>query len=206
MTGWWTSRTESSSSLWSRYCDPTSPLPSCTPSPWPHWETLHSQHTVEVNFKEKMNALFSHLTTDQYVDDDDIRSLLFGDYMKGKDEQRLYDEVEDIKSLRTVSVQCYATLLRSAAVCLFGQKMEHYLEDYNLMSKAPMDLVMFRFAIEHISRISRILKQPNGHALLVGQSPLSEGTRTAAITFDLCRNWGQWSSECSETGGFHRRF
>ena len=42
------------------------------------------------------------------------------------------------------------------------------MEDYNLMSKAPMDLVMFRFAIEHVSRLSRVLKQPNGHCLCVG--------------------------------------
>lgn len=46
--------------------------------------------------------------------------------------------------------------------------MEDYLVDYNGMSKRPMNLAMFLFAVEHVSRICRILTQPGGHLLLVG--------------------------------------
>jgi len=59
---------------------------------------------VEAQFKDKMNLLFSHITGDSKTDvtDDDIRSLMFGDYLnKGKSE-KLYDEIQNLDELREV--------------------------------------------------------------------------------------------------------
>lgn len=46
--------------------------------------------------------------------------------------------------------------------------MEEYMEDYNERSTTKMKLVLFMDAIEHACRISRILRQPLGNALLLG--------------------------------------
>lgn len=42
------------------------------------------------------------------------------------------------------------------------------MEDYNQFSTTKMKLVLFMDAIEHVCRISRILRQPLGNALLLG--------------------------------------
>lgn len=58
-------------------------------------------------------------------------------------------------------------------------KMEYYLNEYNLLHKTPLNLVLFKFALEHISRVSRVLLQDSGHALLVGIG--GSGRRSATI-------------------------
>ncbi|GIY63283.1 dynein heavy chain 3, axonemal [Caerostris darwini] len=103
--------------------------------------------TVNEQFKQPMNKFLTHLTTET-LNDSDIRNLFFGDYMLPDEEVKVYDEVADLEKLTIV--------------------MNGYLDDYNQMTKTPMHLVLFQFAIEHVSRISRVLKQDNGHVLLVG--------------------------------------
>lgn len=55
---------------------------------------------------------------------------------------RMYDEVTDITALFA--------------------RVEEFLVDHNAMSKRPMSLAVFLYAVEHVSRCCRVLKQPGG--------------------------------------------
>ncbi|XP_024377701.2 uncharacterized protein [Physcomitrium patens] len=91
------------------------------------------------------------------------KHLIFCDFLTPGAEPRIYEKVDDISSLQKVA--------------------ELYLEEYNTVSNAPMKLVLFLDAIEHISRICRVIRLPLGNALLlgIGGSGRQSLTRLAAF-------------------------
>ncbi|KAJ9531756.1 hypothetical protein QJQ45_021904, partial [Haematococcus lacustris] len=93
------------------------------------------------------------------------RQLVFGDFMRMglEREERKYEEVTD--STRLISV------------------LEDYLDDYNLAATNRLSLVFFTDAVDHITRIARILRQPRGNAMLVGVGGSGKSSLTRFATF-----------------------
>jgi dynein heavy chain len=77
-----------------------------------------------------------------------IEPIIFGDFLVPGADPKIYTEIRDMRRLVKLA--------------------DEYLEDYNSTSQTPMKLVMFLDAIEHVSRICRIIRQPGGNALLLG--------------------------------------
>jgi hypothetical protein len=66
------------------------------------------------------------------------------------------------------------------------QVLDDALDDYNLSNPTQMKLVFFRDAIEHVTRIKRILRQPRGNAMLVGVG----GSGKQSLTRTACHMAG----------------
>ncbi|XP_017769725.1 PREDICTED: dynein heavy chain 7, axonemal-like [Nicrophorus vespilloides] len=121
------------------------------------YNTLHD--VARSRLEENLNTLFKKLYRNKSrfsktaltgieaykIGEMELRELVYCDFIN---DHRWYMEVDDLEMLREV--------------------VEGYLREYNSMSKKPMNLVLFQFAIEHLTRICRIVKQPRNHALLVG--------------------------------------
>jgi dynein heavy chain len=100
-------------------------------------------------------AAFPHITgagdaASGALDREAVRSVFFGSYMTPDVEppERKYAEIQDVPKVLST--------------------LEEYLADFNGLSKRPMNLAIFLYCAEHISRICRLLSQPGGSMLLVG--------------------------------------
>ncbi|KAJ8964394.1 hypothetical protein NQ317_006775 [Molorchus minor] len=116
---------------------------------------------------------------DEQLGPQHIRNLFYGNYGNPDSDAKIYDEITDMNDLVRV--------------------MEYYLGEYNMVSKTPMNLVMFKFAIEHVSRVSRVLMQPNGSVLLVGIG--GSGRHSSAKLAASMAEYGMFEIELTKTYG-----
>ncbi|KAM6980842.1 dynein axonemal heavy chain 1 [Aplochiton taeniatus] len=112
--------------------------------------------------------------------------VLFGDFMIPGADNKVYQLIEDQSKMARV--------------------MEEYMDDYNQISTTKMKLVLFMDAMQHVCRISRILRQPLGNALLLGVGGSGRQSLTKLAThisdyecfqIELSKNYGltEWRED-----------
>ena len=90
------------------------------------WLIKYLKEVTKDKFDIGFDKLFEALdmNNDGVVEEDDLRSLMFCDFVDPKNDQKPFVEVDSVDKLRLV--------------------VENYLDEYNNVSKKPMNLVMFR--------------------------------------------------------------
>ncbi|XP_011803966.1 PREDICTED: dynein heavy chain 10, axonemal [Colobus angolensis palliatus] len=102
--------------------------------------------------KQLVQQHLGDLVTEHFNDDVEVvmrDPILFGDFRMAlhEGEPRIYEDIQDYE----------------AAKALFQEILEEYNE-----SNTKMNLVLFDDALEHLTRVHRIIRMDRGHALLVG--------------------------------------
>ncbi|EDO35852.1 predicted protein [Nematostella vectensis] len=116
--------------------------------------------------RETVSGYISSLVDQNFSEHTDIAMrdpCLFGDYRNTLTEDpRLYEDVVDYDATKAI--------------------FEEILEEYN-MDHAPMNLVLFDDALEHLTRIHRVIRMDQGHALLVGVGGSGKQSLTKLAAF-----------------------
>lgn len=90
------------------------------------WLVKYMKDVMREKFSADFDKLFEALDVNKkgVVEEDELRSLMFCDFVDPKNDNKPYVEVENVDKLRLV--------------------VENYLDEYNNITKKPMNLVMFR--------------------------------------------------------------
>ncbi|XP_069675994.1 dynein axonemal heavy chain 7 isoform X3 [Periplaneta americana] len=115
------------------------------------WLYNRLRSCVKEHFKENFDASLDTLPMDNgVVTEDSLKQLMFGNFMDvdATDEEKRYEEI--------LSIDAFIKVAESA------------MEEYNATHKTKLDIVLFRYALEHLARICRMIAIPCGCGLLVG--------------------------------------
>ena len=110
--------------------------------------------------KEQMDTNLDGMDWDPMIT---ATPIVCGDFMIPGAEPKIYEEIKNLEELQPT--------------------IEEYLSEYNADSKQPMNLVLFMDAIGHVSRIARIIRQPQGNALLLGVGGSGRQSMSRMATF-----------------------
>jgi dynein heavy chain len=117
--------------------------------------------------KEYVNKLINRLALDNFEADEEYitkNPILFGDFRHALHEEtaRLYEDLLDFTAVRPI----------------FQEILEEYNDKYN-----RMNLVLFEDALDHLTRIHRVIRMKRGHALLVGVGGSGKQSLTRLAAF-----------------------
>ncbi|KAJ3328734.1 Dynein heavy chain 10, axonemal, partial [Blyttiomyces sp. JEL0837] len=113
------------------------------------------------------NKLINRLVLDNFESDEEYITrdpCLFGDFRHALHEEtaRLYEDLLDFNAVRPI----------------FQEILEEYNDKYN-----RMNLVLFEDALDHLTRIHRVIRMKRGHALLVGVGGSGKQSLTRLAAF-----------------------
>ncbi|RYH31858.1 hypothetical protein EON65_01740 [archaeon] len=115
-------------------------------------------------FQKLMVELCSrHLRMSLSHEDLFTKPVVFADFLRPDADPRFYEEVKDLPKLTNV--------------------LNDMLDNYNMTFPTQMNLVFFEDALTHTARISRILRQPRGNAMLVGVGGSGKQSLTRMAAF-----------------------
>lgn len=130
-----------------------------------NWLFLTIKNTVDTIIKERFDIIFDHLPKfENKITEKTLNSLIFG-YFSNIElvlEDRRYEEITSIQEYEEI-------------VFLF-------LNEYNDTHRDKIDIILFRYALEHLARICRVLAIPCGSMLMIGTRGLGRQSLTRLST------------------------
>ncbi|KAG1698535.1 Dynein heavy chain 7, axonemal [Nymphon striatum] len=115
-----------------------------------NWFFTTVKNCVQNHFHKSFEIVMPNLSSESEINESDMDNLIFGDDLEEdpSEENKIYKEIDDIDK--------------------YHYRIEQYLAEYNNNNSNQLNLVIFKYVLNHLSRICRVLKTPGGNALLVG--------------------------------------
>ncbi|XP_019696725.1 dynein heavy chain 7, axonemal [Harpegnathos saltator] len=115
------------------------------------WLCQQIKLIVESILKERFDTLLGHLPKyEDQITEESLNDLIFVNFMEPEAamEDRVYEEIPSLEEYQQVGLV--------------------FLQEYNDTHHDKIDITLFRYALQHLARICRVLAIPCGNLLMVG--------------------------------------